>query len=256
MNAMSPPVSKAPRRYRQRVYDEYVSAFKGGRSQVTAAEEFERHARFLDHLCGPAAEPLGRDARILEVACGQGRFLFWARSRGFSNVRGFDVSAEQVEIARALGLPAEVAAADTYLSGCGCEFDLVVAMDIVEHFTRDEALEFLAKCCAALRPGGTLFLTTPNGAGLRPGPVASGDLTHETIFSPQTIRLALRLSGFDRIEVREVAPAPLSIRSVARRVLWAGARGLAMLIDLIETGRTCEAYSRVMAVRACRKDRP
>lgn len=240
------------RGYRDRIYEHYVSAFKGAPGGPQLESAFERHGRFYDHLFEPVVGDL-KPAKILEVGCGQGRFLFWARRRGFCDVRGFDRSEEQVAIARSLGLAAEVATSADYLARCDKDFDLIVAMDIVEHFGRDEALEFLEQCWTCLRPGGRLFLTTPNGSALRPGPVVYGDLTHETVFSPQTIQLALQLSGFRHIEVLEIAPLPTSWRARIRRGLWALLRCGPALVDLIERGaQTSRVYSRVMGVHARR----
>jgi hypothetical protein len=126
-------------------------------------------------------------------------------------------------------------------------------LDIIEHLTRDEVFEFLELTIAALRPGGVLFLTTPNGAALRPGPVRYGDLTHETIFTPKTIRHALTLAGFEAISVREITPPHYSLRARARGVLWRGIRFFPMLVDLVETGTTgTRVYTRNMAVQAQR----
>ena len=240
------------RGYRERIYSRYVSAFKG---ELPAAEQqgaLERHARFFDHLFAPLLAA-GRPRRVLEVGCGAGPFLHWAVTRGIPEVRGFDLSAEQVAAAERLGLPAEVASYRDALPRQG-GWDWIVALDLIEHLTRDEALELLDLCHAALAPGGTLILTTPNGAGLRPGPVAHGDLTHETIFTPQTLTLALRLAGFDTVRVREIAPPPTGWRSRLRSLLWRGVRLAAMAVDLVETGSAgARIYSRVMAVEARRE---
>jgi 2-polyprenyl-3-methyl-5-hydroxy-6-metoxy-1,4-benzoquinol methylase len=238
--------------YRERIYSRYVSAFKG---ELPAAEQqaaLERHARFFDHLFAPLLAA-GRPRRVLEVGCGAGPFLHWAVTRGIPEVRGFDLSAEQVAAAERLGLPAEVASYRDALPRQR-SWDWIVALDLIEHLTRDEALELLDLCHAALAPGGTLILTTPNGAGLRPGPVAHGDLTHETIFTPQTLTLALRLAGFGAVRVREAAPPPTGWRSRLRGLLWRGVRLAAMAVDLIETGSAgSRIYSRVMAVEARRE---
>lgn len=240
--------------YRERIYGEYVSSFKGRQTPEQSLSAARQHCRFFDHLLAPvmaAARP--RD--VLEVACGPGHFLYWAKERGFDSVRGFDLSVEQVEAARELGLPAEAASFQDYLPLHRDAFDLVLGFDVIEHLRRDELFEFLDMCRASLRPNGRLFLTTPNGAGLRPGPVMHGDLTHETIFTPQTITHALRLAGFDDIQVREISPPPLSARGRVRGWLWQLIRLWPMLIDLVETGGCSgRIYSRVMAVQARRVD--
>lgn len=239
-----------PGGYRERIYGSYVSAFKGRPDPQHLRSDFSRQASFFDHLLRPAVAAV-RPRKMLDIACGQGRLLFWAERSGIPDARGFDVSGEQIEVARSLGLNAEVAVAADYLTACDRDFDLVVAMDIVEHFTRDEALLFLERCYDCIRPGGALFVTTPNGGGWRVGPVAHGDLTHETIFTPQTISLALKLSGFEDIRVREVVPAPTSVRSRVRRLLWQGIRLVPAAIDVIEKGSAGDGiYSRVMAVVA------
>lgn len=99
-----------------------------------------------------------------------------------------------------------------------------------------------------------MLLTTPNGAALRPGPVAFGDLTHETIFTPRSIALALRLAGFSSIRAWEIAPPVHGLRSAARAVLWRVLRLFPLVVDLVESGSTSGGvYSRVMAVEATKE---
>lgn len=249
---IDPITSDGTRHYRNRIYGEYVSAFKGQPLPDLLRPLAQKHARYFDHLFKPILD-VAKPEEILEVGCGSGHFLYWAVERGFKSVSGFDLSREQVEAARVLGLPAEVASFQDYLRGRCEAFDLIVALDIIEHLTRDEVFNLLDLCHLALRPGGYFFLTTPNGAALRPGPVMYGDLTHETFFSPHTVSLALRLTGYESIQVREISPPPTSLRSRARRVLWQALRLWPMLIDAIETG-TCsgQVYSRVMSIQARR----
>jgi 2-polyprenyl-3-methyl-5-hydroxy-6-metoxy-1,4-benzoquinol methylase len=240
------------RTYRDRIYGQYASVFKDHASTERLLPIFEERGRFFDYLMKPVLE-VSHPRDVLEVGCGVGAFLYWSQQRGLTSVRGFDVSHEQVEIARRLGLAAEAADYAEYFPSHPEAFDLVVGLDVVEHLTRDEVLEFLDLCWLALRPGGYVFLTTPNGAGVRPGPVIYGDLTHETFFTPQTITLALKLAGFDDIRVDEMPPPPLSVRARIRRVLWRLVRLWFKMIDVIEMGGpSTPVYTRVMCVLARR----
>ena len=244
--------SDGARNYRDRIYGQYVSAFKGQPAPDLLKSAAQEHARFFDHLFKQIMDA-ARPEDVLEVGCGRGNFLYWAVKRGFKSVSGFDFSPEQVAAARQLGLPAEVASFQDYLSGRSEAFDLIVALDIIEHLTRDEVFSLLDLCHNALRPGGYIFLTTPNGAALRPGPVMYGDLTHETFFSPQTASLVLRLTGFESIHVREIVPAPTSFRSRVRGMLWQVLRLWPMLLDVVEKGTyATHVYSRVMSIEARR----
>jgi 2-polyprenyl-3-methyl-5-hydroxy-6-metoxy-1,4-benzoquinol methylase len=239
--------------YRSRLYGHYVSAFKGHRAADTELPAFKRQFHIYDHLLRPVTQGATPQS-ALEIGCGPGGFLYWARERGWPAVAGIDLSDEQTSVARELGLPAETVSFQQHLADKREAYDLIVGMDLIEHLTRDEEFQFLEMCAAALRPGGVLFLTTPNGAGLRPGPVAHGDLTHETIFTPQTIRTVLQLTGYADVQIREIAPLPTSLASRVRGLLWRVVRGYARLLDLVEKGTTaCEGvYSRVMAVQARR----
>jgi 2-polyprenyl-3-methyl-5-hydroxy-6-metoxy-1,4-benzoquinol methylase len=237
--------------YRDRIYGSYVSAFKGRLAPDELRAAFAKHARVFDHLVGPYVSP---KTAMLEVGCGSGALLFWARERGLARADGFDLSAEQIEVARTLDLPAEVASYRDFLPSREGVYDLVVGMDVVEHLTRDEVFEFLDLARAALKPGGRVLFTTPNGAGLRYGPVRYGDLTHETVFTPQTISLALRLSGFDDVRVREIAPPPVSPRARVRGLLWRLVRLWPLVVDVVETGGAAGVYTRNMAVVATRAE--
>lgn len=237
--------------YRSRLYGNYVSAFKGHRAADTELPGFKRQFHIYDHLLRPVLA--GRvPESALEIGCGPGGFLYWARERGWPAINGVDLSAEQIAVAQELGLNAENVSFQQHLAGKSEVYDLIVGMDLIEHLTRDEVFRFLDMCAVALRPGGKLFLTTPNGAGIRPGPVAHGDLTHETIFTPQTIRTVLQLTGYQDIKIREIAPLPTSLASRMRGLLWRVMRSYSLLLDMVEKGTTaCEGvYSRVMAIEA------
>jgi 2-polyprenyl-3-methyl-5-hydroxy-6-metoxy-1,4-benzoquinol methylase len=89
--------------------------------------------------------------RVLEVGCLDGRFLERLRARGWE-VWGIDLQPQEmpwiIEHDASYPFPFEDA------------FDLVVAAEVIEHVVDTES--FLDHCAEALRPGGTLILTTPN----------------------------------------------------------------------------------------------
>src|SRR6187399_2018686 len=90
--------------YRERVYGSYVSTVKGRTPDDRKAAAYNEHARYFDYLFAGIAAP-GSQIDVLEVACGPGHFLYWAARRNFASVRGFDLSAEQVEAALSMDLP-------------------------------------------------------------------------------------------------------------------------------------------------------
>jgi SAM-dependent methyltransferase len=89
--------------------------------------------------------------RVLEVGCSDGRFLGRLRSLGWS-VAGIDIQPQTADYI------VEHDAANPF--PFGSEFDLVVAVEVIEHVADTD--RFLANCANVLKPGGTLVLTTPN----------------------------------------------------------------------------------------------
>jgi SAM-dependent methyltransferase len=50
-------------------------------------------------------------------------------------------------------------------------FDVAVYTSALEHLPREQAVASLRNTCAALRPGGVMFLSTPNTPGPPPRPL-------------------------------------------------------------------------------------
>jgi len=152
---------------RHKLYDNYRTDFKKG-------EKRERygslHLRlWYNEKYLPLLKGVPRDARVLEVGCGAGLMMQYLKQAGFANVSGIDISGDQVAEAVARGFDAMDADALEYLPQHPGEFEVIVAMDVIEHFTKDELFKLLSAARAALKPGGLFIVQTPNGEGLLPG---------------------------------------------------------------------------------------
>lgn len=100
--------------------------------------------------------------RILDVGCGIG---FWAgklRAQG-ATVVGIDASTDGIRIARKTHPDIrfeQMLATETILSDLGEEpFDAVISVEVVEHVFDPRG--FARACRNAIKPGGTMVLTTP-----------------------------------------------------------------------------------------------
>lgn len=143
-------------------------------------------------------------ATYLEIGCGFGFALDYAtRERGWVG-RGIDPSPIAVAARGRLGLSIE----NRYFrtdEAEGTDADVIMAGEVVEHMA--DPLAFLLTLKAALRPGGTLILTTPDRAGLFPGaplaqivPILSVG-AHVVLETADSLRLLLRRAGFTDVEV-------------------------------------------------------
>src|SRR5205823_419899 len=110
-------------------------------------------------------------------------------------------------------------------------------VDVLEHFSREELVVLAPRVLAALRPGGRLIVQTANGAGLFPRQVIYGDLTHLTIFTPESLRQLLRRFGFQNLTFYETGPIPIRLRGKLNVALWSATKAIANLIRQVETGK-------------------
>ncbi|HUW97248.1 MAG TPA: methyltransferase domain-containing protein [Acidiferrobacter sp.] len=116
--------------------------------QVTAAESIVRHL--------PA--PDRKEASLLDVGCGNGGFLIIAQHLGYQAI-GLEPDPKATLAARAAGF--EVA--PNLLPGSGFApgtFDQITLSHVVEHLHRPR--EAFAEMYSLLRPGGRVWISTPN----------------------------------------------------------------------------------------------
>lgn len=220
--------------YRARVYERYASAIKGFTPQFDPLVAERWAAAFRHYLRGWL--PQDRNARIADLACGDGRLLYLLRGAGYAAVVGVDISPEQTALARQVHDHVTQADVLEFLGDKEGQFDVVFGLDILEHLCKDEALRFLDLAHRSLAPQGRLVLSTPNAASPLGASRRYGDFTHEIAFSPACLAGVLRLAGFDEIESREMGPYPHGVLSAVRFVLWRLLRLLVVFYNYVEIG--------------------
>jgi 2-polyprenyl-6-hydroxyphenyl methylase/3-demethylubiquinone-9 3-methyltransferase len=120
-----------------------------------SCRHFDRDAKQLDCL---------KDLRILDIGCGGG-ILSEPLARLGANVVGADPATANIEVAKAHATKSRLvidyrATTAEALAEAGERFDLVLAMEVVEHVA--DMMLFVERCATLVKPGGLMIAATIN----------------------------------------------------------------------------------------------
>ena len=177
------------------------------RAQIDALWHVDARERFA--LAGRTA---------IDVGCGAG-LLAEPLARMGAQVTGVDAAPENIAAARAhaVGQGLEI----DYFAGelaalPPATFDLVTAMEVVEHVTDPAA--FIAGLAARLAPGGLMILSTPNRTMLsklllveaaeRVGAVPRGTHDWDQFLKPEELTKLLEDAGLEVVDRTGLSPSP------------------------------------------------
>jgi 2-polyprenyl-3-methyl-5-hydroxy-6-metoxy-1,4-benzoquinol methylase len=136
--------------------------------------------------------------RVLDIGCGNGGFLARAEAAGWEAV-GIDLDPQAVATCRQRGLSVMQGDLSSLASLKAGSFDHITSSHVIEHL--HDPGQLLTEAYRLLRPGGTLWLETPNALSLghrRFGRFWLGlDVPrHLVVFSPKSLRQMVRCAGF------------------------------------------------------------
>lgn len=173
-----------------------------------------------DAQCRHLHRPSAGGRRLLDVGFGNGGFLKLAGEMGW-DADGIDFDAEAVEVARAAGLHVRWATVDELLS-LDEHYDVITISHVIEHVYEPVAL--LGSLYRLLKPGGCLWLETPNveSAGARRFGSGWRDLDpprHLVLFNPRSLKVCLENAGFHKISQRWHGMVSLSVYAASAAIL-------------------------------------
>lgn len=185
----------------------------GGHKYVGFEERFrgsqdEIRQRQLDYVALFAGA-----SDVLDIGCGRGEFLALLRDQGIS-ARGLDINQTMVDVCTDKGLTASAGDAIAYLRSLpDASLGGLIAAQVVEHFDPPYLNAFIEVAFEKLRPGAVIVLETINPACwfaffssyIR-------DYTHRQPLHPETLAFLLGASGFQRVDLRYLAPVPESAK--------------------------------------------
>ncbi|HEX8331468.1 MAG TPA: methyltransferase domain-containing protein [Segetibacter sp.] len=236
--------------YRERIYTSYVSSGQARNVDGLSKTTIFQNKPYVEKLINSFFYKR-TDSIIYDLGCGYGKYLFFLKQKSFLNIKGVDVSKEQVDIAHKLGLhEVECGEIDDFLKRQTTEADFILLMDILEHLTKDELFNMLDLVYHKVKNGGKIIIHIPNGEGIFGSRIAYGDLSHEVCFTPSSINQLLKIIGFKKINVYEDKPIIHGPLSFLRRVIWMVGTLPTRILMAAETGSTSAILSQNMTVVA------
>lgn len=243
-------MSKDDRKYRDNIYHEYAKNFQDSEKKFDANSAIKWGRAYDWNLRDWL--PKNKTLKIGELACGNGKLLHFFKEREYINLSAVDISTSQVEIARQVIPDITLSNALEWLEDRESSFDLLISLDLVEHFNKNEALKFFELCYAGLKSGGRLILQTPNADSPFGLQHRYNDMTHEIAYNSNLITRLLIRAGFSHVECREQGPVPwkYSLSSTVRYIIWRFIRGVLQLWNITETGVKLPVLTRIFFICA------
>jgi 2-polyprenyl-3-methyl-5-hydroxy-6-metoxy-1,4-benzoquinol methylase len=148
------------------------------------------------HICQCFEFPAGRRPALLDVGCATGGLLMTARAK--FDVEGVELSESLAQVARQNGFQVTTG---TLADVPGNErFDVVTMLQLIEHIV--EPMDVLREVRRLLRPGGILYLNTPNIDSasfrlFRNRHMHVSSFGHVSLYTRESLERLARRSGFE-----------------------------------------------------------
>ncbi|MBI5375539.1 MAG: class I SAM-dependent methyltransferase [Candidatus Schekmanbacteria bacterium] len=233
--------------YRDKLYSTYVSSniahiFGEANIKKIEKQQFPSWGKHYSKLL-----PDNKHASIIDIGCGSGSFVYFLKKLGYENTSGIDISPEQIQVAKNLGLT-DVECSDNiiYLKGKQNAYDVVIIKDLIEHYPKESIMELLDLVFDALKPGGKVIIQTPNAESPFGSRFRYYDFTHSVAFTKSSLSQVLRATGYENVSFYAMGPVPHGIKSFIRFLLWKIILIIIKLYMLIETGSADGIYTQTI----------
>jgi len=186
------------------LYKDYLTThFSTGHKIRIDKKTYERYFRYFK-LNYENYLPKNKNARIVDLGCGIGHFLFYLKKSNYTNFIGVDLGKQAVEFCKKHKLAPKIVYSDahSFLKKSKEKFDVIIFNDIIEHIPKKDMIPLLKLMKNRLSKKGILIIKTPNCSN----PITAGssryiDFTHTVGFTEESLSQVLKLAEFKRIKI-------------------------------------------------------
>lgn len=211
---------------RKSLFDDYFSSIFR-HSNIFSSKEYQNSLSQFE-LNYQKFIPSLKKAKILDIGCGAGHFLYYLEKKDFTDFLGIDISPQQVSFCKE-NISHRVKEADAFefLQGKENAYDAVVANDLLEHIPKGETIPFIKLVHTALKDKGIFLVRTPNMGNPFSLYSRYKDFTHEAGFTDRSLYQVLWTAGFRDIRILPYRNYPAGS---LKRVLESGLARLAHFV--------------------------
>jgi 2-polyprenyl-3-methyl-5-hydroxy-6-metoxy-1,4-benzoquinol methylase len=196
------PLKMIPEFYESEIFESYISFHEGVGTMLG-----ENHKAFFKYL------PFNVKGKLLDVGCGDGRFLKHAKERGFE-VWGIDFDKKSVEnVKKKLGIDTVFAMSleefYQFAKEKSLKFDVITFFEVLEH--QDKPRSFLEMVKELLRKGGYIAGSLPNRESIIAKEIYQNNSWidypphHFLRFSKSSLEKTLIFCGYQNVKISTLA---------------------------------------------------
>jgi 2-polyprenyl-3-methyl-5-hydroxy-6-metoxy-1,4-benzoquinol methylase len=225
-------------KYRETLYRNYYSTHSGKLEQSVQKQHFNQQVRYFTREFKNLL-PSNKNVKILDIGCGTGSLIKSLNESGYNNTVGVDLSEEQVKMAHVFGVDSvQHGDVKPFLQDKAGAYDVIFAVDLIEHLGKDELVDFLNLVKAGLSPGGLVIFRTPNMDAPLSAVFAFADFTHEVFLNKSSSKQLLQSCGFQDVSVTEgIVFIENPVKEIFRKLGWAITK-VCLKLQLFFTART------------------
>lgn len=185
---------------KEKFYENYLTTYFGKYHDDTD-KEFRIYStyykkNYLKYL------PQKKNARILDLGCGPGHFLYFLEDYGYRNYLGVDFCEENVKFCKERNFNVISSDIFRFLQENQKCFDVIVMNDVIEHFKKEEIIDLFRLINKNLNKEGAIFIKVVNSAN----PILANssrylDFTHEIGFTEESLFQVLKIGNFKDVKI-------------------------------------------------------